>query len=59
MNCMRMIKTLFRNDLIKLTFKNINNNKKGHIIKKLPPISPCFLKIPYEDQYECRDFQRK
>lgn len=56
---MRMIKNLFRNELIKLTFKNINNNKKGHIIKKLPPISPSFLKVPYEDQYECRDFQRK
>lgn len=57
---MRMIKNLFRNDLIKLTFKNINNNnKKGHIIKKLPPISPRFLKIPYDDQYETRDFQRK
>lgn len=59
MNRMRMIKKLFRNDLIKLTFKTINNNKKGHIIKKLPPISPSFLKIPYDDQYESRDFQRK
>lgn len=56
---MRMIKNLFRNDLIKLTFKNINNNKKGNIIEKLPPISPRFLKIPYENQYETRDFQKK
>ncbi len=59
MNCMRMIKNLFRNDLLKITLKNINNNKKGDIIKKLPPIPPSFLKIPYDDQYECRDFQRK
>ena len=56
---MIMIKNLFRNDLIKLTFKNINNNKKGNIIKKLPTISPRFLKISYDDQYESRDFKRK
>ena len=56
---MRMIKNLFRNDLIKLTFKNINNNKKRKYYKKTTPISPSFLKIPYDNQYECRDFQRK
>ena len=38
-----MIKNLFRNDLIKLTFKNINNNKKGNIIKKTTSIFSKFF----------------
>ena len=35
------------------------NFKKGPIIEKLPKISTSFLKIPYEEQYECRDFKKK
>jgi len=56
---MKMIKKLFKNDLLKITMNNIPCTKRGIVIKKLPPISPHFLKIPYDEQYESRDFKRK